>query len=94
MIGLFRQRAMQRNNIAFGKQRIKRDIFYAAIFGGKFIVCYNFHAEAFAYIDEYSAYLARSDNPNCLAVQVKTRQTVQAEIKFAGSVICFVNTAH
>ena len=83
---------MQRNHVAFLYQFFQRHVII--FFAGEFIVSENFHAEAFADIDEHSADFARAHYAHGFSVQIEPAQTVQAEIEIARTDIRLMRAAH
>ena len=88
---------MERNDVALRKKPVlvgvlKTDV-RCRFFVGVWVICKHVHSEALAYPDENLTYLTRADNACVLAVEVKAREAVYAEIEVPCADIGFVNLA-
>ena len=97
VVGLLGERTVQRNNITARKELVKLDVAdgvaVVKVLCGEFIVCQHLHAKAAADVDKHAADLARANDANGLAVQVKACHVVEAEVKVARADIRLVDAA-
>ena len=90
MLGILGQGAVQGNNVGLFKQFRKIYIVQIGVGSGEFVVGQDVHAEAFADIGKNPSDFTGSDNTYRLAVQVKSCQSLKAEIELPGTVVGFV----
>ena len=77
MPGLFRQRAVERNNIASFQQFVQRNIVNPAVLCRIQVICNHLHPETPADIDEYPPDLSGADHAHRLPMKIKPGQPVQ-----------------
>ena len=81
------ERAVQGDDVRFAEEGVEGDILHVVlgceIVVGIAVVAADTHAEALQYFDEDLGYLARSDDANGLAIEVKAHETLQGEVAIA-----------
>ena len=93
VLRLFRQRAVQGDYIALGEKAVEVGVLGTRYVCGVFVIREHSHAEAPAYVDKDSAYLARTDYSHGLAVKVKAGKGIQTEVEVLCPDISLVNAS-
>ena len=91
MPGLFRQRAVQGDDVALLKQLFQRNIGEVCVRQGIGVICHHIHAEAAADADKDLPDLAGADHTDGSAVKIESYQTVQGKVEITGAEVCLVN---
>ena len=88
------QRTVERDDVAALPQFVERNVVDTASLSRELVVRDHIHTETAAYINEDPSYLTCADDTDCLAVQVKARQPVEAEIEILCADVRLVDPAH
>ena len=81
------ERAVERDDVGFAQEGVERNILHVVLRGeiivGKEVVAKDTHAKTLQDFDEDLGYLARADDTDGLATEVKAHETLQGEIAIA-----------